>query len=83
MKRKEVKNMSNFKCTPQYNPVYVESFDEAREIVWKQAREQAEYLGIDESDLDEYGDEEIGFGVCPPNDSGAYWPQCREVDENE
>jgi hypothetical protein len=42
---------------------------------WELAREKAAQDGVDESDLELYGDWSIGgWGVCPSGDEGAYWP---------
>lgn len=54
----------------------------AMETAWSLACEQAEREGIDIVDLDEWGDcDESGWGVCPTNDDGAYWPQVSVYDE--
>jgi len=64
-----------------HREIYV-SLETAMAVCWEMAYEQAEIEGIDSAELGKWGDsDESGYGVCPPNDTGAYWPQVSVEDE--
>ncbi len=49
---------------------------------WELAEEMCEFQGLDSSELGEWGDDEdTGWGVCPREDDGAYWPQVTAIPE--
>jgi hypothetical protein len=54
------------------------SFDDleyAKGKCLEMAKEQAEYNGLDPDDIEEWGDDEdTGWGACPSDDDGGYWP---------
>ena len=68
---------------PESNWTECDDYAHALAECYLQAETMANEQGIDSSDLDEWGedDPDIGAGVCPSNDDGAYWPNVfiREV----
>lgn len=57
-----------------------DDFDDAMDAAWAMAREQADYEGVDQDELDSWGDDEnSGWGVCPEGDEGGTWPQIYKV----
>jgi len=61
-------------------PLDFDTLDEAMQVCWERAKEQATDEGIDPDDLAEYEENDGSkWGVCPANNDGAYWPCVRRV----